>query len=85
MSPERLEQLIQTHQDALAEALDSTSSGAEAIILSILHALALGEITQQRAQQRFAQHALLASDEPIRAALYREAAREIRRLEGVDR
>ena len=82
MSRERLAQMIQAHQDALATAQESLSRGAEATILSTLHALALGAFTQKQAQRRLAQHALLARNEPIRAALYREVARELRRLEG---
>jgi hypothetical protein len=82
MSRERLAQMIQAHQDALAAAQERLSSGTEATILSILYTLALGALTPRQAQQRLAQHARLARDEPIRAALYREVVRELRRLEG---
>ena len=81
MSRERLAALIAAHQTALAAVQDSASADAHATILGILQELGKDEITTGHAQRLLGQQAVRATDEPIRAALYRQAAAAIRQMQ----
>lgn len=85
MSHERLAALIQAHQEALTAAQESASADAHANILGILSALEKGEIHEARAQRLLGQHALLATDAPGQATLYRQAAADIRQMQREER
>jgi hypothetical protein len=78
MSHERLAALIQAHQDAL-EMQQETRTTQESI-LSILQALASHEITKEHALRLLGLQALEVADEPTQAALYRQAAADLRQL-----
>ena len=78
MSHERLAALIAAHQDALAT--HPEDPGIQERLLSILQALASSEVSQEHALRLLDLHALEVADEPARAALYRQAAADLRHL-----
>ena len=78
MSHERLVQLIRTHQDAIAAGQEPIA--VHEVILSIFRALDQGEITAGRALYLLGYQAVHWADEPTHAALYRQAAADIRQM-----
>jgi hypothetical protein len=85
MNRERLAALMQAHQEALAAAQESARADAHANILGILSALEKGEIHAARAQRLLGHHALLATDVPGQATLYRQAAADLRQMQREER
>ena len=79
MSHTRLDALLAAHQAAL-ETQQEASATYESI-LSILQALASHEISQGHALRLLGLQALRATDEPAQAALYRQAAMDIRQMQ----
>jgi hypothetical protein len=78
MSHESLHQLIQSQQEAM-ETHQGTCTTHESI-LSILQALASHEITKGHALRLLGLQSLRDADDPAQAALYRQAAADIRQL-----
>ena len=78
MSHERLAQLIQARREAMEA--DAKHSIAHETILSIFTALDQGEVTEGRALHLLRYQAQRLADEPTHAALYREAAADIRQM-----
>jgi hypothetical protein len=78
MSHEHLAALIAAHQNALTT--HPEASATQERILSILQALASHEISQEQALRLLDLQALEVADEPALAALYRQAAADLRHL-----
>ena len=79
MSHTRLDALVAAHQAALET--QPEASATHESILSILQALASHEINQRHALRLLGLQSLRATDEPTKAALYRQAAADIRQLQ----
>lgn len=80
MSHDRLAALIQVHQGAL-ETQPETRTTHESI-LSLLQALASHEITKEHALRLLGLQALRGADDPSQAAFYRQAAADLRQMQG---
>lgn len=79
MSQERLAELLQAHRDALEA--DEESRHTHETILGILSALATWEITVGQALRILGAQAVRVADEPAQAALYRQAAANLRQMQ----
>ena len=79
MGHERLAQMIQTHLEALRAHPEAHTPHES--ILSILRGLDSGEITVGQAQRLLGYQALRLDDTPAYAALYRQAAADIRAMQ----
>ena len=79
MSHERLDALIAAHQAAL-ETQPEASATQESIV-SILQALASHEVSQGHALRLLGLQSLRATDDPAQAALYRQAAADLRQMQ----
>ncbi len=79
MSHNRLTQLIQARQEAMAA--DPERALAHETIVSIFTALDKREVTEGQALRILGYQATRLADEPTHAALYREAAADIRKMQ----
>ena len=79
MSHERLARLIQAQHDALET--DPESRATHEIIGSIFQALDQGDITAGRAVYLLNYQAMHWADDPAQAALYRQAAADLRQMQ----
>jgi hypothetical protein len=79
MRHEHLAYLIQAHQDALLT--DPEASAARETIISIFRALDQGDITVGRAVYLLGYQAVYWADQPAQAALYRQAAMDLRQMQ----
>jgi hypothetical protein len=79
MNHKRLTQLIQTHQKALLTHPEAQATH-EAII-SLLQGVDAGEITPAQCVRLLRYQAVLVADAPAYAALYRQAAADIQRMQ----
>jgi hypothetical protein len=79
MSHTRLDALVAAHQAALETQPEAWATHES--ILSILRALASREINQRHALRLLGLQALRATDEPTHAALYRQAAADLRQMQ----
>ena len=79
MSHERHVQLMQARQAAIADRQKSLM--AQETILSIFRALDKGDIKEGRALRLLRYQATRLADEPTHAALYRQAAADIRQMQ----
>jgi hypothetical protein len=79
MNHERLAQLIRTHQDALDAGQEPLP--VHEVILSIFRALDQGEITAGLAVYLLNYQAMHWADDPAQAAVYRQAAADLRQLQ----
>ena len=71
--------LFAAHQAALETQLDASMTYES--ILSILQALASHEVNQRYALRLLGLQALRATDDPTQAALYRQAAADLRHMQ----
>ena len=75
MSHERLAQLIQTRQVAIAA--DPEHSSTHETILSIFTAIEKGDVTEGLALRLLRSEAMRLANDPAQATLYRQAAADI--------
>lgn len=80
MSHERLVAMMQAHQFGAALAPDERTRATHESILSVLRALDKGEATEGQVLRLLGDQALQAA-EPTHAALYRQAAADLRQMQ----
>jgi hypothetical protein len=81
MSHKRLAELMQAQREALLKAQSETRATHERI-LSILQALASHEITKGHALRLLGLQSLRVADDTAQATLYRQAAADLRQIQG---
>jgi hypothetical protein len=79
MQQERLAELIQAHREALKT--DPETRATHEIIMTIFLALDRGDITVGRAIYLLGYQAVHWADAPAQAAIYRQAAADLRQLQ----
>jgi hypothetical protein len=79
MSHDRLAQLMQAHREAMDT--DPEHDTTHEAIVSVFSALEKGEVTEGQVLRLLGYQATRLADEPGKAALYRQAAADIRQMQ----